>query len=338
MARWLLLVGVAWMLSGCGALAGPPAPTPRPVATVTPMSTPLIYPPTPLPIGSRDNPLRWAFVPADPQAAEADREAFERALNDALQASVQVELAATMAEVIEAVCSSTLDQATLGTLDALGYAIVSARGCATPAMRLVGASGAGDAILIVSRQAESLEAVRSLNLPFCRINSADPESWLLPTLLVRTLRQEESVLGQPLDQQDHAESLRTMNGGGCWGTAIPARVYDPLREADDLLVQGVRVLARTPELPFGVVMIPTTLPLETRERLITLLEAATRADNQPQELASGSEATPEAVAALSELARPLLGDFRLVAVGANDLEAVDRFFSQTQLDFARLGG
>lgn len=350
MNRWPLFSLLLMILTGCGALASQSAgPTPRPTVTVTPISTPLAYPATPQPVGSRENPLRWVMVPADPQAAQLLRAAFSELLSDALDVTVEVELVATMGEVIEQVCTPSLEQVTMGTVDALGYAIVSARGCANAAMRFVSGSSVGDEVLIVTRQAESLEAARSLNLPFCRLNSADLESWVLPTLLLRTLRQDESVLGQPLDRRSYAESLRTIGGGGCWGAAVPARVYNPLRTAEDPLVERMRVLERTPRLPYGVVMIPSNVPLELQASLIALLELETQAADDsaaeatPDPDAEGtpdidSEAAPNVTArSIGELVDAFLGDFRLAAVDENDLAAVDRFFTQTQLDFARLG-
>ncbi len=352
MNRWPLFSLLLMILTGCGALASQSAgPTPRPTATVTPISTPLVYPATPQPVGSRSNPLRWVMVPSDPQAAEPLRAAFSALLSDGLDAVVEVELVATMGDVIEQVCTPSLEQVTMGTVDALGYAIVRARGCANAAMRFVNGSSVGDEILIVTRQAESLEAARSLNLPFCRLNSADVESWVLPTLLLRTLRQDESVLGQPLDRRSYTESLRTIGGGGCWGAAVPARIYNSLRAANDPLVEGMRVLERTPRLPYGVVMIPPSVPLELQARLIAMLEDETQAAVGGGSTAEATpdpdaEATPEAapeatpdvtVGSIRALAEAFFGDFQLVIVDETDLAAVDRFFTQTQLDFARLG-
>jgi ABC-type phosphate/phosphonate transport system substrate-binding protein len=347
MGRWPLFTLLLIVLTGCGALASQQAgPTPRPIATVTPMSTPLAYPATPQPVGSVENPLRWVMVPADAQAAEPLRATLSELLSEALGVVVEVELVTTMGDVIAQVCTPSLEQVTMGTVDALGYAIVNARGCANPAMRFVSGTSVGDEILIVTRQAESLEAARSLNLPFCRLSSTDLESWVLPTLLLRTLRQDESALGQTLDRRSYTESLRTIGGGGCWGAAVPARVYNPLRTAQDPLVEGMRVLERTPRLPYGVVMIPSSVPLELQADLIALLEEQTRAavssaaaETTPDpEATADPEATPDSnVSSISELAAAFFGEYRLAAVDGNDLAAVDRFFAQTQLDFARLG-
>lgn len=347
MARWPLFSLLLIILTGCGALASQQAgPTPRPTVTVTPISTPLAYPPTPQPIGSVANPLRWVMVPADLQAAEPLRTALSELLSEALGVVVEVELVASVGDVIAQVCTPSLEQVTMGTVDALGYAIVNARGCANAVLRLVDGSSVGDEILIVTRQAETLEAARSLNLPFCRLSSADLESWVLPTLLLRTLRQDESVLGQPLDRRSYTESLRTIGGGGCWGAAVPARVYNPLRTAQDPLVEGMRVLERTPRLPYGVVMIPSSVPLELQADLIALLEEQTRAAVQgaaaettpDPEATADAEATPDPNArAISDIAEAFFGEYQLAAVSENDLAMVDRFFAQTQLDFARLG-
>jgi len=342
MARWLLLIALSTALTGCGALASQQAgPTPRPTVTVTPMSTPLVYPSTPPPVGSFENPIRWVMVPADSEAAEPLREVLAAVLSETLGAAFEVELVTTQAEVIEQVCSPLLDRAVMGTVDAVGYAIVSARGCAMPALRLVSDGARGDEVLIVARQAESLEAARSLNLPFCRLSSADLESWVLPLLLLRTLRQDESVLGQPLDRRSHTESLRTISGGGCWGAAVPGRVFDALRAAGNPLVEGMRVLERTPRLPFGVVVIPASVPSNLRARLTALLEGQARLSaSAALEAAPDPGATPDfeaAVTSLTDLAPAFFGSFQLAAVDTGDLEVADRFFAQTRLDFARLG-
>lgn len=343
MGRGILLTLLALILTGCGALAAQQAlPTPRPVATVTPISTPLTYPPTPIPVGNSENPLRWVFVPADAEAAAANRDALQAALSDALGVAVEIEFAAAMGEVIEQLCAPSLEQVTIGTVDVLGYAIVNARGCASPAVRLVTASAVGDEILIVTRQAESLEAARSLRLPFCRLSSVDLESWVLPTLLLRTLRREEALLTPTLDRRDYTEALRAVSEGACWGVAVPARVYNPLRTENDPLVQGMRVLERTPRLPFGIVMMPVSVPLDLRTNLIQWLEEQTRQNGEDAarvEATTDPEATPEVVTASlsSEVVRALFGEYRLMAVDASDLAAVDRFFNQAQLDFARLG-
>lgn len=331
-ACWCVLV---LCLAGCGGGRANLPATVRPTVTLTPLSTPLTYPATPLPVGSTENPLRWALVPADRQAAQAAQDTLETALGAALGIQVSLLLADTPAEVIDAICESAVGQVTIGSVDAVGYAIVRARKCGTATLRLQEDNRSGDEVVIVSKLTDALSNGSTYDTPFCRLGVTDTVSWVIPTLMVRAADLVEGTLGATLDRRTYADALKTVSAGGCWAAAVPASLYTRLRASNDPSVADLREVEKSPRLPLGVLMTPSQLPGDVRERLAGLLSVAAPATEATAE----ADATEEAATDRFDLSllEPFTGVYSWEALTANDLAAADRFFDSTKLDFARLG-
>jgi hypothetical protein len=119
-------------VSGCrrAETAGPRI---QPTATPTPRSTPLpTLEPTPEP-GSADNPITIGVVDPEP-ARRTIRAASSLAatLSDASGLDLTVELLASTADAVAALCSASSGRLTAAWVDALGYAAIRALDCGTP--------------------------------------------------------------------------------------------------------------------------------------------------------------------------------------------------------------
>lgn len=336
-----LICLIAFAISACsGRSSSATVATARPTLTLTPLSTPLVYPPTPFPVGSSDNPLRLVLVPTDSEAAQDNLLLLETALSEALGVTFTIETVETQADAVAALCGSVTGQVTIALVDALAYAIARDGDCGVPVLRLVRGEGrdtlVGNESVILSELSDTIEGGAGLDKPFCRVNEDTFYTQVVPTLLLRTLNLQEGALGDVLNRRTYDEALKTLKAGGCWGTVLPASVYDPLADSDDASVEGLLVVERSARLPFGVLMMPQQVPLTIQERIVAMLSAVET--DTDEEATPEAEATSEPVPTFDlSLLRSFIGDFRFEVLEGDDLVAADGFFDLTRLNFATLG-
>lgn len=308
------------------------APVAAPVVRATPMPTPRSTPLPPVATiaapGSAESPLRMALIPVDASRSDetdADRLDAASRFADALSAEaglvVDVVLVDTPAAALSALCASTPEQVAAAWLDGITYQAALALECGVPVLQVErGAPNpqAGMAVVIVADRSLGLTGVGPLaGRTFCRLDLADAESWLAPALALRAAGVDPVAdLAAVRDYDDYDALLTAVAAGECAAAGLSEMRFDQL--ADDLRDE-LRVIGRTPPLPFALLLYPASLPLGERLRLTDALLALAF--------------DPERAAVLS----PLLGQAALARVEPDDLAAVNTFFASTGLDFAQLG-
>ena len=297
---------------------GAQGPTLQPTLTTTPRSTPLpSLEPTIAP-GSEDNPIRMTIV----QPGGATREtALARATDNVATAlleesglNVEVELVESDADGVAALCDVGGAPA-VAWLSGIGYGVASASACGTPVLMVERGTGrravTGETVrIIVNGESEATDVSGLAGQTFCRLGYDDFYTWLVPTLMLRTGGIAE--MPDAVDQPDIEALIQAVADGDCDAAGLSAVDFDEFAGDAE---SDVRVLNRTVTIPYAILMIPPTLPLDARMALIDALAAMAESDD----LAT------------------LLDQDGLARVEQGDLDDLDAFLNSTGVDFAQLG-
>jgi ABC-type phosphate/phosphonate transport system substrate-binding protein len=304
-------------VSGCrrAETAGPRI---QPTATPTPRSTPLpTLEPTPEP-GSADNPITIVVVDPEP-ARRTIRAASSLAatLSDASGLDLTVELVASTADAVAALCGASSGRLTAAWVDALGYAAIRALDCGTPELWAERGSGRTQSPLATFQFI--VPANSTISGPsglaggnFCRVSVTDYATWRVALLLMHANRLDPASLGRVSDLEDTAAVIEAVADGTC-SAVIDARDLDTY--AVGTVRTAIRVLDQDAQLPHLVLMFPREIPLGARRAIDAAFLSAER------------DADLTAVLAADGIGQ----------IDANLLNGVNRFLEQTGLDFARLG-
>ncbi len=319
---------LALLLPACRREAQVTAPVVRATPLPTPRSTPLPPVATVAAPGSAESPLRMALVAADAaRLSETDTDGldaaarFERAIFDESGLVIELVPVDTPAGALSALCESAPGRAAVAWLDGVAYWAALARSCGVPALQVERGEPnpqTGVPVVIVADRNLGLAGVGPLaGRTFCRLGLDDVESWLAPALALRAAGVDPvEELGAVRDYADYDSLLSAVADGECAAAGLTEARFDQL---PDEVRDELRVVGRTPPLPFALLLYSASLPLGERLRLTDAL------------LALASDAERSAVLS------PLLGQAGLARVEPDDLSAVDAFFDSTGLDFAQLG-
>lgn len=265
----ILALTLSATLAGCRrTVVVTPTPLPTATLTPTPFSTAL---PTVEPQATYGGDARpYQLVLFAPDASENAVEGLQSFLNDNAGFTFTVTRAESTAAALAALCGAT---PTLAFVDGWALLAAQAQGCARPILSYVRGQGSGartgvsaDLIVPVTSQASDASGLRGLI--YCRLNESDLETWILPTLIMRT------VTGfDPFTDFQTVRDVPTLRAlvqevavGNCVG-ALPAGTAGDYGD----LSAAVRVLQSSPELPFGGVMVSAAISQAMGDSLSELL-------------------------------------------------------------------
>lgn len=334
--HWTVLLGVflvGLLLAACSGGPATPPPTHLPTATPTPRSTPLPPVPTAVPAGSEGNPLTILMLP------QGSRRAAVRAagnLEDMIQELtglvVDIQTVNSYGEIVAQLCSPV---PVAGWVDGLSYIVAEAQGCADPALRVErdGNSGYRVDLLVSTDLADGgdsegdvsgIEIAALDGEPFCRLNSEDTVSWLVPGLMLYAGGVNPLYdLGEIVDVQDFDALITAIYQGDCMAGAVPHNYYpneiSPEMEALEDLSTRIGVLQTSPEIPYDTLVFSRTLPLNVRIPLADVFMQIAADEDNAATLAT------------------ILRQDALERVDAEDFADFRAFMNATGLDFAALG-
>jgi phosphonate transport system substrate-binding protein len=334
MKRWpvlttalILVILLSLLLAACG---GPstPTPTPLPTATATPRSTPLPPVPTAIPLGSEDNPLTILMVPQGTrrQATGSD-DALADLILELTGLNVNVELADSDGAIVSQLCSA---DPVVGWLGGVAYMVAEAQGCADPALAIRRENATGFRVDLLIQTEITGDAVTESDVAaladktLCRLGSDDVLTWLVPSLMLRSAGIDPLYgLDGVLDVEDYDAIAAGIYNGDCQAGAVPYRTFpnrlgSALRSLEDLR-DKVAVVESSPEIPYGVMVYPQTVPLNVRIPLTDVFF----------QIASNSEQ--------AATLQPILEQDSLVRVQPDDFDTLRGFMGATGLDFTALG-
>ncbi|MDZ4769320.1 MAG: PhnD/SsuA/transferrin family substrate-binding protein [Chloroflexota bacterium] len=324
--RWFALLVVVLLLVGCRRGAEDQVAA-RPTTAVTPRSTHLPPVPTAVPVGSEDNPLQVMLLPSESgrsqRAITQAADDLQPALAAASGLTIELTLADSDADVLAALCASTPESVTVGWMSGVGYAAAAAADCGTAALQVArgaadGARTGDDVTLVVNRDADIAAIADIDGKTFCRLDAADLQTNLIPSVMLRASSGETPVT--PLETTDYDDLdtlIDALVAGECDAAGMSAAAYDERANAA-VRAATVALTPRSAEIPFAVLMIPSFLPLAQRASLIDAFVT----------IGNGAQA---------DSLRPILAHDEIVRAEDADFVRLRTFFSQAGIDLAALG-
>lgn len=270
-AAGVALAALALVLAACGGAATPTV-TPIPATpTPTPLSEPLPTVATQPPFGVSDRPFRLMIL--TPGAEESALSNLETFLTGRTGQSFAVQTAEAGADVIDALCG---DVPTAAWVDGLTLLIALDRGCAEPVLQI--RRGRGNAAtngvradLIASVEARITSVAGFRGETFCRLSPDSVETWLLPVMAMRAeggfdpFRELSDVREVP----DAASIVHEVGNAQCVG-ALPAGTLRNVSVPGLNVREAVEVIATTPMLPYGGLVVSNRMPPTLAEQVTAL--------------------------------------------------------------------
>jgi ABC-type phosphate/phosphonate transport system substrate-binding protein len=261
----LLLLMFA-VLSACGGGATPFPTALPPTLTPTPRSTPLAPVATEDPLGSEVHPYQVILVPASSSSATGTD--LAKFLNDRTGKTFKVQLATSASEVLSALCTGT---PAFGWGDGWLLLAAQSENCGTTALLIKSNNSTGQRAEIVTRAIAKITTLSGLkDRDFCRINSQDIVSWVLPAIMMRGAGFSPfSNLKSVREYPDTASMLQAVADGTCQAAAIPAgtlnqfKVTDKSAPAD--ITKLITTLTTSPEVPLGGMVVSAAIPKEVSD-------------------------------------------------------------------------
>lgn len=333
--KLITILFVSVTLVACGAAAPDATPTRPPAATNTPISTALPSIATMVPAGFPGNPLQMVIIPDDPVVAARQEVLLEEAILAASNVTVDVVFARTNAEAFAVLCSAGTDAVSIAWVDGLTYAAASARDCGEAVLQLVdeGTAGrSGEVIAIVLNRAlgtADLSVLRGRT--FCRISYADPDSWLLPLLMLQAVDIAVDDFDVVNNYANNSALLDAVASGECSGAAFPQSQLDLWLDDGDARIEDVRVAQTSVVFPYPILMYSFDTPLAAR---LSLTEGLLGLDAI---ISSTAEATPELSVTGTAESTPEPADMLNLRAffGPREIVRVDQTLLNTLVDFLR---
>lgn len=303
---------VGLIVTGCGSTVYIQATPPPPTFTPTPLSTPLPTVGTQVPLGAEGRAFHVALVSSDPNA---DGSSLAKYLTAQSGTAFQVDVLSTSAQVLSQLCSGT---PTFAWLDGPGLLAAQAQGCGNPTLKFEQGTDKStgvkaDLITRAGAKGDVSTLAGFKGRDFCRLNGSNVTSWILPSLSLRAagLNPAQDLKGIK-EYADTATMLQAVADGTCVGAGIPSgtlSTFSPKLGTG----QSLTVLQTTPELPFGGLVIASTVPTQIADDTVTLFS------KYPDEL------------------HALLSADALDKVGANDYADFLKFAQNAGLNLKSLG-
>ncbi len=259
------------------------------------------------------------MLPEDSTATGTSLETF---LNDRTGLSFKVETISSTdpnrPNALDALCGGT---PTFGWVDGWTLLAAEALGCAQPVLKARLNTADGDLTGIRSdllvRTVNKTSSVSGLSGKlFCRLNSQDVASWILPTIMLRGGGIGPQSLAGVRDFPDYGAMLQALADGVCAGAALPAGTLTQYRVSDktgqDDITKLINVLATSPEIPFGGLVVSPTVPGDVATLVAKLFV------DHPDEL--------KGLVAFDQLVKTSAGDFadveKFILVGGVNLKTL----------------
>ncbi len=335
--RVVLLVLIGVMMAAC---QSQPTATPEVDTTPEVEVTPEPLNPADFPAGSVENPLQIVILPVDADAAADEEAAFEETLQASAGVTIDLVLVDNYADAMAALCQSDSGIVAVAWLDGVSMYAAVAQNCGAASLQVqhgtltadeeaaaddeevvgepatTGAAGH----IVVSRQLGTTQLNSLRGRTFCRLGNDDFYSWLVPVLVLSSNNIEVTgFFGAIVDYDSRDDLLAAVASGDCAGTGISVAAYDALVEAENEVVDDLRIADTSIEFPYRVMVVPFEVPLSIR----IALESAWLELSEDEDQA--------------DVVRIFLGQDALLAVEPGDFEAFDTFMAETGLNFAQLG-
>lgn len=232
-------------------------------------------------LGTEENPIVWSFVPSgDTNTIVAGGEQVADMIYDRTELVVEVSVATEYAGVIEAL-SSDPPSAHMASLATFSYVLAADRGVAEAelvAVRYGSPTYNGQIIANVDSGIESLEDLEGKS--FARPDPLSTSGWIIPMLTMRAAGiVPEEDLDQIVDAGGHTAVASAVYNGDVDAGATFVDARGNIEEDNPDVMDVVKVIALTEDIPNDGVQFHPSVPEETRSRIVdALLDIASTED------------------------------------------------------------
>ncbi|MFP4484243.1 MAG: phosphate/phosphite/phosphonate ABC transporter substrate-binding protein [Spirochaetota bacterium] len=231
----------------------------------------------PAELGTDENPLIWSFVPSgDTQEIVAGGEEVADMIYDKTGLVVEVSVATEYAGVIEAL-SSDPPSAHMASLATFSYVLAADRGVAEAELVAVRfGSPTYNGQIIVRADSDITEIADLDGKTFARPDPLSTSGWIIPMLTLRAngIVPEED-LDEIVDAGGHPAVVAAVYNGDVDAGATYVDARGEIEDDNPDVMEQVRVIAISEDIPNDGVQFHPSVPEETREQIVTaLLELA----------------------------------------------------------------
>ncbi len=228
-------------------------------------------------LGTDENPLIWSFVPSgDTQEIVAGGEEVADMIYDRTGIVIDVSVATEYAGVIEAL-SSDPPSAHIASLATFSYVLAADRGVAEAELVAVRFGSATYNGQIITRADSDITEIADLDgKTFARPDPLSTSGWIIPMLTLRAngISPEED-LDEIVDAGGHPAVVASVYNGDVDAGATYVDARGTIEEENPDVMEEVRVIAISEDIPNDGVQFHPSVPEETREAIINaLLEIA----------------------------------------------------------------
>ena len=228
-------------------------------------------------LGTDENPLIWSFVPSgDTQEIVAGGEEVVDMIYDRTGIVIDVSVATEYAGVIEAL-STDPPSAHIASLATFSYVLAADRGVAESELVAVRFGSPTYNGQIITRADSDITEITDLdNKTFARPDPLSTSGWIIPMLTLRAngISPEED-LDEIVDAGGHPAVVAAVYNGDVDAGATYVDARGEIEEDNPDVMEEVRVIAISEDIPNDGVQFHPSVPEETRDAIVeALLEIA----------------------------------------------------------------
>ncbi len=237
----------------------------------------------PAELGTDENPLIWSFVPSgETQEIIAGGEEVADMIYDKTGLVVEVSVATEYAGVIEAL-SSDPPGAHIASLATFSYVLAADRGVAESALVSVRFGSPTYNGQIITRSDSDITEIADLEgRTFARPDPLSTSGWIIPMLTMRSQGiVPEQDLEEIVDAGGHPAVVAAVYNGDVDAGATYVDARGTIEDDNPDVMEAVRVIAVSEDIPNDGVQFHPSVPEEMREQIVTaLLEIAETEEGQ----------------------------------------------------------
>ncbi len=225
------------------------------------------------PLGSKDNPIIWSFVPmGEMQRTLASAESVAGMIQAQTGLVIEMNAATEYAQVTEAMCNHPV-QAHMGSMAVFAYVQAAQRGCAEAALISVRFGSATYNGQIIARADSGITHLSDLvGKTFCRPDPLSTSGWIVPSLELRAAGVNPDVdLAQIVDTGSHNAVVAAVYNGDCdaGSTYVDARVA--IEDDYPDVKQVIAVINTSVDIPNDGLQFAPSVPQAIRAQIVGAL-------------------------------------------------------------------
>jgi len=231
-------------------------------------------------LGSEKNPIVWVSVPSgETERVSAGAQSVADMLHEETGLYFKTLIATEYAGAIEAMCSDPAE-AQMASLATFAYVLASERGCAEAALLSVRYGSPTYNGQIIVRADSGITSLDQLaGKTFCRPDPLSTSGWVIPSLMIKAAGVDPNTgLAEVVDAGSHDAVVAAVYNGDCDAGATYVDARTTIEEDYPDVMEQTVVIAIEPDIPNDGVQFASSLPQETRDKIVDGLLAIAATD------------------------------------------------------------